>query len=881
VLAVVGMALIGCGGPSGDRLAEQKETAARNCPHAQPAQHPEQVTVANLVESPLPLAVVQTAFEEQEQPGSETPHKPRSPLVVHVAPPGESGTPEPASPRHVPVSDAQAVRFSKPLVLPAAEPVQGQPALRITLKPDGQSSVAPGRDEPARSSAAPVLKLQTATNPQTAMMPPAAAPQVAKTPPGVTKPVEQTVAKRTETATVAEPAGEHSVLVRPGDGLNVAAASPDTEPVAAQSVPFAQPTLKVATAPSPPPATVARLRITVEPATAGVSLTGETKTAARSVAPSAAQSTPPLVAADAKAQPAPSQPVAHVAPPVTAAVPYLPARPVVAESARSADQTAGVKASTPVQESQTAAAAAAMPARAAVPPLPASAARVPGPPPVAPGTRTAPAAPRPLEPMRVVVAAPAVVSPPVVTTPVVEPVDVPHPSSTAATTVRPEPMARIAAAQPKHDLPAAPRQPQVAVPAAQPRAVQPEMDQAQVAARQVPRPAFDPPVAAAKDPRSQSSELRVANTSAPAANAADPIVPPTAPQVEAPQTAMQPVAPPPTSVPVPPAAFAPRAHVPAQGSALASVSQRVQHHVRYAFSLAGRGAIYSAKAELTDALRLVAMAQDADHGTSRHNEAMIAGLTALREADDFAARDGQPDVRLDVARLVATHATPVLKNSITPSTTPIEALQTYYGFARQQLTIAGGRDIGASMALYGMARLQVAQPGQPGMNGPKAITLHQAALAVDANNYMAANELGVLLARYGQLREAETALKHSAAISPQPETWRNLAEVYRRQGAQHLEGQARQQSEQQLAARRSGRAPNPTASGIVDWVDPATFVAMSEAGPGSAPVGELAAAAAAATTPKPEAAPAESDKPWSLQESIRGLTSRFGQSSKR
>jgi len=311
--------------------------------------------------------------------------------------------------------------------------------------------------------------------------------------------------------------------------------------------------------------------------------------------------------------------------------------------------------------------------------------------------------------------------------------------------------------------------------------------------------------------------------------------------------------------------------------ALSSVGQRVQHHVRYAFSLSGRGAVYSAKAELVDALKLVAMAQDADLGSSQHTEALIAGLTALREADDFAARDGQPDVRIDVARLVATHSTPALKYSANPSMSPIEALQAYYAFARQQLAVAGGQDIGASMALYGLARLQVAQMGQLGMNGPKAITFHQAALAVDANNYLAANELGVLLAGYGQLREAETALKHSIAISSQPESWRNLAEVYRRQGLPQLEHQARKQSEEQLAARRSGRTPNPAASGIVEWVDPATFVAMSDAGPGSAPVGEMAAAAAAATTPKPESAAAPV-KPWSLPESIRGLTSRFGQS---
>ena len=320
-----------------------------------------------------------------------------------------------------------------------------------------------------------------------------------------------------------------------------------------------------------------------------------------------------------------------------------------------------------------------------------------------------------------------------------------------------------------------------------------------------------------------------------------------------------------------------------QNSALVSVSQRVHQQVRYAFSLAGRGATHSARVELTDALKLVAMAQDADEGTTRHNEAMMAGLNAMREADDFAVRDSQTDLRIDVERLVATHKTPVLKNAVGPATSPIQALQAYYGYARQQLVIAGGHEIGASMALYGMARIQMAIGGQQGMNGPKAITLHQAALAVDANNYLAANELGVLLARYGQLNEAEASLRHSVAVSPQPETWRNLAEVHHRQGQVRLEAEARRRGDEQLAARRSGRAPNPTASGIVDWVDPATFVAMTDSAPGGVPVSEIAAAAAVATPPNPAAAAvsASQSKSWSLPESIRGLTSRIGQNPKR
>jgi tetratricopeptide (TPR) repeat protein len=319
-----------------------------------------------------------------------------------------------------------------------------------------------------------------------------------------------------------------------------------------------------------------------------------------------------------------------------------------------------------------------------------------------------------------------------------------------------------------------------------------------------------------------------------------------------------------------------------QSSALVSVSHRVHQQVRYAFSLAGRGAVHTARVELTDALKLVAMALDADQRMTHHTAAMVAGLTALREADDFAVRDSQADVRIDVARLVATHKTPVLKDTVGPGTTPIEALQAYYTCGRQQLVIAGGQQVGASMALYGLGRVQLSTGDPQGMNGPKAITLQQAALAVDPQNYMAANELGVLLARYGQLSEAEAALRHSIAISPQPESWRNLAEVHRRQGQGQLEAQARRQGEDQLAARRSGKTPNPMASGIVDWVDPATFVALTDPSPGGTPVGELAAAAAVASpTPAPAKTAKPAASPWSLPEAIRGLTSRPTQNPKR
>ncbi len=56
------------------------------------------------------------------------------------------------------------------------------------------------------------------------------------------------------------------------------------------------------------------------------------------------------------------------------------------------------------------------------------------------------------------------------------------------------------------------------------------------------------------------------------------------------------------------------------------------------------------------------------------------------------------------------------------------------------------------------------------------------ALAVAPQNVLAANELGVLLAQHGQLHDAEKIFRQCVATDATPESWRNLAVVYARQG---------------------------------------------------------------------------------------------------
>ena len=168
--------------------------------------------------------------------------------------------------------------------------------------------------------------------------------------------------------------------------------------------------------------------------------------------------------------------------------------------------------------------------------------------------------------------------------------------------------------------------------------------------------------------------------------------------------------------------------------------------------------------------------------------ALSTGLTAIKEARDFAPAAGREGEAINVADVSRTHRTTILKDSQAMS--PILAQQQYYNLACHQLSVAVGGEPAGSQALYSLGRIQTALAGQsadPGaLHLPQALVFHQAALAVDARNHMAANELGVLLARFGQLPAARQALLHSVTLQPHVEGWHNLATVHQRLGEPDL-----------------------------------------------------------------------------------------------
>jgi tetratricopeptide (TPR) repeat protein len=237
--------------------------------------------------------------------------------------------------------------------------------------------------------------------------------------------------------------------------------------------------------------------------------------------------------------------------------------------------------------------------------------------------------------------------------------------------------------------------------------------------------------------------------------------------------------------------------------------------------------LFAARDELTKALQLIAQARDVQQGGNLHATALNAGLTALAEARDFSAPDGRPAAVVDVAAVASTHRTPLLKTtSAAGELSPVVAQQQYFGLAQVQLVVAASGQPVASQALYRLGRLQSAlaasDAAPQALHGPQAMVFHQAALAIDGNNHLAANELGVLLARYGQLENARALLQHSVKLRPQVESWHNLAVVHRRLGELELAKQADRERDL-LAQKTSGRSGST--SDLVRWVDPRTFAA--------------------------------------------------------
>ena len=205
-----------------------------------------------------------------------------------------------------------------------------------------------------------------------------------------------------------------------------------------------------------------------------------------------------------------------------------------------------------------------------------------------------------------------------------------------------------------------------------------------------------------------------------------------------------------------------------------------------------------------------ALEMDAREGGTARREALREGLVALQEADQFGGDQVDWRDAADVRPIAASHTTSVLANAQQPVDS-IQAVQAYYLFAEQKLTAACQGLPGASLAFYGLGRTIVLPGTRIAHSSGKAALFQRVALSVAPQNVLAANELGVLLAQHGQLHDAERIFQQCVATDATPESWRNLAVVYARQGNEQASRSA-QAAGDALAAERHRHAASQIAA---------------------------------------------------------------------
>ena len=134
---------------------------------------------------------------------------------------------------------------------------------------------------------------------------------------------------------------------------------------------------------------------------------------------------------------------------------------------------------------------------------------------------------------------------------------------------------------------------------------------------------------------------------------------------------------------------------------LEMIARQTDALVKHGYRLAERGAVYSARQHFLEALALVARTLDLAGQNQMHTRALAEGNTALIEARQLSAPAG---TRVDLARIVAAHHTPILKAEPLDSLSPVVAQQRYLTFAQERLTQAAGGWPAASLALYALGK---------------------------------------------------------------------------------------------------------------------------------------------------------------------------------
>ncbi len=252
------------------------------------------------------------------------------------------------------------------------------------------------------------------------------------------------------------------------------------------------------------------------------------------------------------------------------------------------------------------------------------------------------------------------------------------------------------------------------------------------------------------------------------------------------------------------------------------LSKRLATDVQAGFQLGKSGAVYAARAKFVAVLRRIALAKDAEAGTTRHAEALAEGLRTLDDADDFVPRGDALEAELDVASIASSHGLRLVSNEAPVA--PHEAITRYSRHSASKLAEAAAGEPAGSMALYGLGKTYARLEAQAGQStaGRKSLVMYRAAVDTHTENYLAANELGVRLARDGRYEQASQVLRKAASQPTAIATVHaNLAAIENRVGRPQAAVIAQNQSEQ-LAQQERATGEVSRRHGV-QWVDPQVF----------------------------------------------------------
>ena len=254
------------------------------------------------------------------------------------------------------------------------------------------------------------------------------------------------------------------------------------------------------------------------------------------------------------------------------------------------------------------------------------------------------------------------------------------------------------------------------------------------------------------------------------------------------------------------------------------LNEQAKTKIREAYSLANRRAHYAARQKLIEVIRMISQAKDAQRGVSQGTLALAAGLRALDEAEDFAPKGTQLEAELNLEVLTAAHRTPIAQQIILDKMLPQQMMTLYYRYAQLKLALAVAGEPSGSMALHTLGKIQgqlwKLEPERHRLARRRAIAYQQAALLAHPHNYLAAHELGVLLAGSGHLAEAEQLFLEVASRQPNAVVYQNLAKVQEDLGQTRQAAATRAQATQSVSGRRQ-----------VQWISPDEFARIGDAHP--------------------------------------------------